>query len=226
MQRTDLVVPSELVAGLQIPALAITDGAADPDWVEVSLSTWRFRRRPSLRLPLDPRSAGKARRDRRLAPWSPLPVLIALAAWSAATFGDLSRPGNLVAITVAGGVPVAWSLLRPRGLPRQVPYRTRLGDLRIPQVPVEVAREWAARNPGVTATDEPAPRQHTRRFYAAWSVGLLLAAAGLLVVLANDGREDFILLWMLAPVLLLTAVSMALKTQSPARPGTGPTWPS
>jgi hypothetical protein len=107
-----------------------------------------------------------------------------------------------------------------------VPYRTRLGDLRIPGVPVEVAREWVARNPGVTATDEPAPRPHSRRFYTAWSVGLLLAAAGLLVVLANDGREDFILLWMLAPVLLLTAVAMALKTQSPAKPGTGPTWPS
>src|SRR5262245_42149146 len=41
--RIDLVVPSELVPGLVIPPLAITDGTADPEWVEVPMSRWRFR---------------------------------------------------------------------------------------------------------------------------------------------------------------------------------------
>jgi hypothetical protein len=226
MQRTDLVVPADLVANLQIPALAITNGAADPDWVEVPLRRWRFKRQPSLRLPLDPRSAKKTRRYLRLAPWSPLPALVALLAWSVSAFGDLSRPGSLAAAMVAVGTPPAWSLLQSRGSLRQVPYRTRSGDLRIPEVPVGVAKEWMAQNQGVTATDEPAPRPHSRRFYAGWSVGLLLAAAGLVVALANNGREDFILLWILAPVLFFTGVSMALKTQPPAKPGIGLTWPS
>ncbi|MEU7905374.1 hypothetical protein [Actinoplanes sp. NPDC049118] len=226
VRRIDLVVPSGLVTNLQIPSLAITDGAADPDWVEVPLGRWRFKRQPSLRLPLDPRSAKNTRRYVRLAPWSPLPALVALVAWSVSVFGDLSWPASLVAIVVAVGAPFTWSLLKTGGLPRQVPYRTRFGDLRIPEVPVEVAREWVAQNQGVTATNEAAPRPHSRRFYAAWTVGLLLAAVGLVVVLANNGREDFILLWMLAPVLFFTGVSMALKTQPPAKPGIGHIWPS
>jgi hypothetical protein len=226
MQRTDLVVPPDLVTNLQIPALAVANGAVDPDWVEVPLSRWRFKRQPSLRLPLDPRSAKNTRRYLRLAPWSPLPALVALLAWSASVFGDLSWPGSLAAIVVAVGAPFISSLPLTGGLPRQAPYRTRFGDLRIPEVPVEVAREWVAQNQGVTATDEPAPRPHSRQFYAGGSVGLLLAAAGLVVVLANNGREDFILLWMLVPVFFFTGVSMALKTQPPAKPGVGLIWPS
>jgi hypothetical protein len=107
-----------------------------------------------------------------------------------------------------------------------MPFRTRFGDLRIPEVPLDVAKEWVAQNPGVTATDEPAPRQHSRRFYAVTSGGLLVAAVGLFVVLKTDGREDFILLWILVPALILTAASLALKTQPPAKPGTGLIWPS
>lgn len=179
---------------------------------------WRFQRQPSLRLPLDPRGAGKIRRHLRLAPWSPLPILVAVGAWSASALGDLSRPGYLAAITVAGGVPLAWPLPQPHGLPRQVPHRTRFGDLRIPGMPVQVAREWVARNPGVTTTDEPEPRPHSRRFYAAWSVGLLLAAAGLVLTLANSGREDHFLLWAAALLWFLNGGSMALKTRAPAGP--------
>jgi hypothetical protein len=226
MKRTDLVVPMDLVTTLRIPALAVTNGAADPDWVEVPLGRRRFKRQPPLRLPLDPRSAKNTRRYVRLAPWYPLPALVSLVAWSAGTFGHLAWPESLGAVVVAGGVPLTWSLLQTRGLHRQVPYRTRFGDLRIPEVPVEVAQQWVAQNPGVTATDEPAPRPHSLRFYTVWSVCLLLAAVGLVVVLANDGREDFILLWMLAPVLFFTGVSMALKTQPPAKPGIGLIWRS
>jgi hypothetical protein len=126
MKRTDLVVPMDLVTTLQIPALAVTNGAADPDWVEVPLGRWRFKRQPFLRLPLDPPSAKNTRRYVRLAPWSPLPALVSLVAWSAWTFGQLSRPEILVAVVVAGGVPLTWSLLQTRGLRRQVPFQTLL----------------------------------------------------------------------------------------------------
>jgi hypothetical protein len=216
MERIDLVVPLNLVVDLQIPSLAVTNGAVAPDWVEVPLGRRRSKRKPSLRLPLDPRSARSARRYLRLAPWSPLSALVALVVWGAWTFGHLPWRGGLVAVLVAWGVRFAWLLLQTPGLPKQWPYRTRFGDLRIPKVPVAVAQEWVAQNPGVTATDEPPPRPHSRRFYAGWSVCLLLAAIGLFVVLANDGREDFILLWMLVAVLFFTGVSAALKTQPPA----------
>jgi hypothetical protein len=212
------------VAGLRIPALAITNGAADPDWTEVPLSRWRFQRSPSQLLPLDPRTAKSVRRYVRLAPWSLLVNLVALAAWSALGFGGLSSSGNMAAIAVAC-IGILWSLAEQRGLPRHIPYRVRSGDLRIPEVPMEVARQWVAQNPGVTATDEPAPRPRSRRFYAIWSLVLLPTSVGLAVVLANNGREDFLLLWLLVPLLFVTAISMALKTQPPAKEGTGRTWP-
>jgi hypothetical protein len=105
-----------------------------------------------------------------------------------------------------------------------VPVRTRFGDLRIPDVPEVVAEVWVAHNEGVTATQEPAPRPHSRRFYALWSMCLLPTAIGLVLVLANNRREDHILLWMLVPALFFTGVSMAYKTQPQAQAGTGPIW--
>jgi hypothetical protein len=224
MKRTNLVVPEDLMATLRVPSLAVTNGDADPEWVEVPMSQWLFKRQPSMRLPLDSVSAKKTRRYVRLAPWSLLVTFVAAVAWSASVFWDLSGPRSLVAILVAAGLPVAWSVLGPRGLPRQVPFRTRFGDLCIPNVPVEVAEEWVAHNEGVTATHEPAPRPHSRRFYAVWSGCLLLAAIGLVLVLANNQREDHVLLWMLVPALFFTGVAMAFKTQPPAQVGTGPTW--
>lgn len=212
------------MAGLQIPALAITDGAADPEWVEVPLGRWRFQRSRSQRLPLDRRTARSVRRYVRLAPWSVLVNLVVLAAWLAWGFGGLSSSGNLAALAVVG-VGILWSVLEHRGLPRQWPSRARSGDLRIPAVPTEVADQWVTRNPGVIATAEPAPRPHSRRFYAVWALVLLPTSIGLAVVLANDGREHSLLLWLLVPVLFIAAVSMALKTQPPTREGTGRTWP-
>jgi hypothetical protein len=56
-------------------------------------------------------------------------------------------------------------------------------------------------------------------------VGLLTASIALAAVLANNGREDSVLLWILAPVLFFTSIAMALRTQSPAKDGTVRTWP-
>lgn len=221
-QRTDLVVPAALLPGLRVPPLAVTDGSADPGWADVPLTAWRFKRTPTLRLPLDRRTAARVRRYARLTPWSPLPAIVVLAAVAIWEYVDLPRPWNEVLILAAGGAQVIWTLLRG-GLPPQAPSRNRLGDLRIPSVPVEVAREWVASNPGVTATDEPEPRPHSRRFYIAWAAGLLVTAVALAAILANDGREDFFLLWLLVPVLAVLGVSTAAKTLP--QDGPGPTFP-
>jgi hypothetical protein len=78
---------------------------------------------------------------------------------------------------------------------------------------------------GVIATDEPAPRPHSRRFYVAWSLSLLSSAIGLTAVLMNDGRDDDVLLWLLIPVLFIVGVYLASWAQPPAKPGEGVSWP-
>ncbi|MEV0903205.1 hypothetical protein [Actinoplanes sp. NPDC049802] len=55
VKRIHLVIPELLAADLQILALAITNGAADPGWGGVPLSRRRFKRKSSSPLPLDAR---------------------------------------------------------------------------------------------------------------------------------------------------------------------------
>ncbi|MEV4350414.1 hypothetical protein AB0J83_38655 [Actinoplanes sp. NPDC049596] len=202
----DLVVPASALPGLQIPPLAVTDGSAGPEWVDVPMSIWRFRRRPAQRLPVDARTARSVRRYVRLAPLS-LPIsAIGLILLFVAV-----REGSALALLGALIGPV-WDSVQGRGLPQQQPVRTHLGDLRIPGVPLEVAMEWIALNPGVRVTDEPAPRAHSRRFYASWAIGLVAASFALSVVLAGDGREDNFVLWMLVPALFIAGVWAATQT--------------
>src|SRR5689334_5569594 len=185
--RTDLVIPSSRASHLRIPPLAVTDGSADPEWVDMPMSRLRFRLRPSLRLPVDPRTARSIRRYLRLAPWSPLPTLAGLILIVCGLTGLLPPTTAYLAFLAAAAVS---ALMRGRGLPRQVPFRTAGGDLRIPGVPLRVAQEWVAANPGAIATDTAAPRRHSRRFYATWSGGLIVAAIAVADLLAASGRED------------------------------------
>jgi hypothetical protein len=216
MRRTDLAVPAHLVAGLRIPSLSVTHGEADVEWVEVPTIGWRFRRRPVQRLPLDPRSARRARRYIRLAPWSLSVSVVAFLAVIGVLAGHL-RGAVYETTTIAVVIfNFVWSLAGVGGeLPAQTPRRDRHGNLRIRDVPLVVALQWQDLNSGVTTSDEPAPRPRSRRFYAAWSAGLLLAALALGVVLANDGRQDFILLWAAVPALFLAGCAAALKLSPP-----------
>jgi hypothetical protein len=216
MQRIDLVVPSALAEDLRIPPMAITDGTADPEWVDVPMSRWRFRRRPSIRLPLDPDSARGVRWYTRLAPWSLVPGVVAIVAWLAWSLTELPGSGSLTALLVAGGVPLIWSLLPAGKLPDQAPSRNHLGDLRIPQVPLAVALEWTSGNPGVTATDEPAPPPRARRFYVRWAGGLVAAAVALFVALEVAGSDDYGVLWILVVVLFVAGVTVATKIEPSA----------
>ncbi|GIF20897.1 hypothetical protein BJ973_001197 [Actinoplanes tereljensis] len=215
MGRIDLVVPAHLVAGLRIPALAITTGQPDNAWVDVPISGWAFLRRPAQRLPLDPRSARRARRYVQLAPWRlPISLVIFLVL---AVVDDRSGHTISDAAMVAVFVPIG-VLSRPSlggQLPPQTPSRDQHGNLRIPNLPITVAQQWMNLNPGVTTTDKPTPRPYARSFYASWSAGLILAAVTLGLALANDGRENFILLWSAVPVLFVAGCAAALKMIPP-----------
>ena len=219
MRRTDLAVPAHLVAGLRIPSLSVTNGEADVEWVEVPSSRWWFRRRPAQRLPLDPRSARRARRYLRRAPWSVPIRLVLFLVVIGAGWGQLQGAGYLTTTTPLAVVVIfnlVWNLADVGGeLPPQTPRRDRHGNLRIRNVPLVVAQQWQDLNSGLTTSEEPASRPHSRRFYAAWSAALLLAAVALGAVLANDGRDDFILLVAAVPALFLAGCAAALKLLPP-----------
>ncbi|WP_127507623.1 hypothetical protein [Actinoplanes solisilvae] len=141
------MVPPELVPGLKIPELAITDGSTEVEWVPVSLSGWATRREPSMLLPLDRRSARSMRRYRRFVPVLVLVLLLQLAAW-VLRLADLLPNARLV----TGGLLVAvfgLILWLKAGMPAKTPRRTRSGEVRIPAVPEAVAQQWIALNPGV-----------------------------------------------------------------------------
>jgi hypothetical protein len=213
--RTDLVVPAPLVSSVRAPALSVTTGGTDVEWVEIPASRWWFKRRPVQRLPLDPRSARRARRYLRWEPWSSVARLVVLLASLAVNAFHPSALGGPITLVV-WLVLIAWSLPYVSGaLPRQSPYRTAAGDLRIPEVPIEVAKQWVELNPGVVPTIEPVPRRRPRRWYATWSTVLLLAAVASFTLLANDRREDSGLVWLAAVALLLVGAATALKTLPP-----------
>ncbi|MFI1991632.1 hypothetical protein [Actinoplanes sp. NPDC020271] len=143
-------------------------------------------------------------------------VLVTVAYWITLHRAGLPLAVKLTVIGLYLLTLIGWHRM-VTGMPRQRPRRLRSGDLRIPDVPIDVAEQWIERNPGVTATDEPIPLPHSRRYYAGWSIGLVTAAIILVVVLVTDNREDFILFWTLAPVLFVAGVAVALKTQLRAR---------
>jgi peptidoglycan/LPS O-acetylase OafA/YrhL len=216
MRRFDIVVPAHLVDTLHIPPIAVTTGETDVAWVEIPTSTRRFRRRPVQRLPLDPRSARRVKRYLRLTPWSLLISLLMIPAFGAVVAGWSRGTAATVAYLTVSACVLALSQPRIGGqLPPQTPRRDRHGDLRIPDVPIGVAEQWLNLNPGVTITDQPAPRPRSQRFYAACSVSLVLTAVALSVVLANDGREDFILFQAAVPALFLAGLVAAFKLLPP-----------
>ncbi|XVU29912.1 hypothetical protein ACQPZJ_23330 [Actinoplanes sp. CA-054009] len=197
----DLVVPAALVADVRMPALAVTDGSPDPEFVDIPLSRWRFRRHPAQRLPVDARTARDVRRYTRLMPWS-LPTLVLSIVLLAVGIYE----GSTLAFAGAAIGPL-WNLAQGRGMPDQQPYRTPAGDLRIPHISLEVAQEWIRLNPGLTVTDQPAPRPRSRRFYASWAIGLVAAALIAALALPTDG-----VLILLAPALFIAGIWTATKT--------------
>ena len=90
----------------------------------------------------------------------------------------------------------------------------RGGGVYVRGVPVAVAEEWMAQNPGVHAIRRrPAVRRFRPRVYTYASVVCLVAAVQVVIVLAVDGAENPLWLWVTAP-LALTAAGATLAYKS------------
>src|SRR4051794_23903754 len=75
------------------------------------------------------------------------------------------------------------------------------GGVYVRGVPVSVAEEWIAQNPGVHAIRRrPVARWFRPRVYTYTSVVLLIAAVQVVVVLAVDGVAEPLWLWLGAPL--------------------------
>jgi hypothetical protein len=77
------------------------------------------------------------------------------------------------------------------------------GHVYLRDVPAAVAEQWIAQNPGVRAVvRRPAVRRFRPRVYTVASVLCLIAAVQVVIVLAVDGTDNPLWLWLTAPIVL------------------------
>lgn len=211
-----LFIPRSELAGLSVPPLAITDGSADPVWVDTPCEgRYLYSRRPTIRLPFDAATADVVRRRirhlrRQRTVWFPISATLALAAlatWLLPGDDDVLRPLRLVLYPLA---LVVMALTRPPGKKLAVAQWPelvgRFGVL-LPAVSEPVAREWTARNPAILmGGHRPRLRRYPPRVYG-WSSGAC-AAAGLGVWFA--WRADVFPQVTLPVLLLLVGATIVL----------------
>ena len=209
----NILVPMSALPELSVPPLAITDGSADPAWVDVPCTgTFVYGRRRTLRLPFDAATADIVHRRLRLdwrerTVWTPISTTLLLAA--IATFyvpGDDELLGMLrIAFFVAGFGLSFWTdrLGKKVAVAQQPELVGRLG-IYLPAVAAPIAREWITRNPTVLAV----PQRPRWRRYPSWVYRLAAgvcagAGVGIWWFALRDGTSSLTAL--LAFVLLIGA---------------------
>ena len=95
-----------------------------------------------------------------------------------------------------------------------VAAQVRGGALYLQDVPAAVAEEWIAQNPGVRPVKRrPAVRLFRARVYTYASVLCLVATVQVVIVLAVDGAENPLWLWVAGPAVLAGAgITLAYKS--------------
>lgn len=216
----NVFVPMTELPGLSLPPLAITDGSAQPAWVEMPYQGgYVYGRKRTLRLPFDAATAEVARRwlrfDRRLRTvWTPISVTLLLAALVTLFLpgdDDLLNVLRIVFYAAATGVSIWTGRLGRKVAFAQRPQLVGRLGVYLPGVSATVAREWVARNAAVQVVPErPRWRRYPSRVYL-WASGLCaVAGVGVWWVALRDGT--FELTTLLAFVLLLAAtVVLAFK---------------
>jgi hypothetical protein len=209
----NVLVPLSAVAGLAVPPVAITDGSADPVWVDVpSRGGWLYGRAPTLRLPFDPAAAAVVQhwlRHQRRRRAVVAPVLLTLLLAALATFRlDAHSWVFPVLLAVNAAIALRAAHVEKRTTLAQHPELVgRLGCY-LPALPDAVARAWLVRNPEVqVVTGRPRHRRFASPVYR-WAAGACaVAAAGIWWYALRDGESGLVPL--AAFVVLLGAAVVA-----------------
>ncbi|MEV6347349.1 hypothetical protein [Actinoplanes sp. NPDC051851] len=210
LRRTDVVFPKARAGDLRIPPLALTDGRADPEWVELSYHVITPVPRPALRIPLDPEAAARARRFNRLGPLLGVLLVLSLAGVLVA-LGKVG-PGDGPYLPLVLFPTILGSLvsgLRPKQKPTPVPG----GFVRISHVDAVVAQHWMALNPGVVRIlYEGIPiRRYKPMVYRLLGVAFLALTAALIAVLLFVDSDMAAHAFFAIPVAGLTALAFLLQ---------------
>ena len=209
----NVLVPMSALPELPVPPLAITDGSADPAWVDVPCTgTFLYGRRRTLRLPFDAATADIVHRrlglDRRVRTvWTRISTTLLLA--SIVTLyvpSDDELLGVLrIALFVAGFGLSFWTdhLTKKVAVAQQPELVGQLG-IYLPAVAAPVAREWITRNPTVLAVPQrPRWRRYPSWVYR-WAAGVCaVAGVGIWWFALRDGTSSLTAL--LAFLLLIGA---------------------
>lgn len=220
---TNLFVPLGALRQLSVPPLAITDGSHDPEWIDLPCrGTYRYAKKPVLRLPMDAGTAATARRWIRFRKVDDLGVTPAVLLLFVAGFllgiwgrraGSLAYLAALLSYFVA--IALAWwggkteRSLTVRCHPEMVGRR----GIYIPGVPVAVAREWTNRNVDVRIVAAiPKWRRYPTWVYIAASGLSAAAGVGIFSVEATDRQAGIDLAAVFTiTVLFAIAITFAVK---------------
>jgi hypothetical protein len=210
-ERVNLLIPAGLVGRLDIPPLSLTTGGTDPVWLDAPANPNRLRRKPTIRLPYDVSTATAIRRGRiyRLPMTGLVGAIVALSLAELVT--DHTMPNGVHLLSSAGLATATFAHVR--WLNPVLPTALPGGDLYLKDVPAAVATEWMSRNPGVRTVDRrPVVRRFRPLVYSAGAAAVLVAAAQIIILLANDGVDDPLGAWLAAPALALAAATLAYKS--------------
>jgi len=216
----NLLAPLDALPGLSVPPVAITDGSADPVWVELPVrgAYLYSRNRRLLRLPFDAPTAAVAGRwlrfeRRRRLVLTPIFITLMLAAAAMLLFVDDSRFDEVrLGLYVAGFLLQLWTAYAEKkvAVAQQPELVGRLG-VYLPAVSATAGREWVQRNPAVRVVPErPRWRRYPSVVYR-WAAGLYAVGAVAVWWFAlRDGESGLIALFGFV-VLVGAAVVSAFK---------------
>jgi hypothetical protein len=204
----NVLVPLDALPGLSVPPAAITDGSADPVWVELPVrGEYLYGRKRMLPLPFDAATAAIARRwlrfdRRRRMVLAPIGISLLVAA-GATVFVDDSRFDEVrLGLFLAGFLLQLWTAHAGKKVTvaQQPELIGRLG-VYLPAVSAEVAREWVGRNTAVQVVPwRPRLRRYSSLAYRRVAGLLAVAAAAVWWFALSDG--EFGLIALLAFVVL------------------------
>ena len=111
----NVLVPMPGLRELSVPPLAVTDGSADPTWIDVPCTgTYVYGRKRTLRLPFDAATADAVQRrisfERRVRTvWAPISMVLMLAALATLYLpGDDRRLDLWLTVFLAAGSGVSF----------------------------------------------------------------------------------------------------------------------